>query len=456
MNFLTQKNSYFAGIIAFLILTLILPLIKENFWNEEHTKDWFFRISAGYFFLMTTFWSYFNKSLLFSKSLIRNLMLIVAASISILWTYKMKITYRFDIILVFLGILHSVLYRKFIKPNAIIIGFSFFTLWRIIGLLWSPDIAYALQITGWEMTTLMILTCIFGLNFRATPKETNAFIAISFKLLLGLLAVNIAIYHLYINTLEKSFFSFFTLNKGYLPYYEVLRWSVFKHPSFITWLLLLIGGLGFLVHKENKKLISIYEVVLYAILLLFLMLIVQARVTILSYVLSLLFFFWLHISKNWSFKNKAIIIISAVALGISSITFLVQNTIYFSDPIRANMYEKGFEKIKENPILGNGTSTQSVLLKDIGHPHLHNDFLASCVDLGIIGLLLLIGWIISIFYIGTRDKNTKIIYTICIFLPMMNTETILFSDFGAIGGTILIPFLIYLFFVEEKSIEELP
>ncbi|CEN48743.1 hypothetical protein CCAN11_1800003 [Capnocytophaga canimorsus] len=42
--------------------------------------------------------------------------------------------------------------------------------------------------------------------------------------------------------------------------------------------MLLVGGLGFLVHKENKKLISLPEVILYAILLLFFIFILQARV----------------------------------------------------------------------------------------------------------------------------------------------------------------------------------
>ncbi|CEN48740.1 exported hypothetical protein [Capnocytophaga canimorsus] len=109
--------------------------------------------------------------------------------------------------------------------------------------------------------------------------------------------------------------------------------------------------------------------------------------------MSLSFFFWLYISKDWNFRNKAIAVIGIVFLGISSVAFLVKKTSYFSDPSRAYMYQKGFEKIKENPIFGNGTTTQALLLRDIGHPHLHNDFLATLVDLGIIGLFILLVWL---------------------------------------------------------------
>lgn len=88
-------------------------------------------------------------------------------------------------------------------------------------------------------------------------------------------------------------------------------------------------GVRFLVHKENKKLISLPEVILYAILLLFFIFILQARVTILGYFLSLSFFFWLYISKDWNFRNKAIAVIGIVFLGISSVAFLVKNILFF-------------------------------------------------------------------------------------------------------------------------------
>ncbi|WP_212900861.1 O-antigen ligase family protein [Capnocytophaga canimorsus] len=456
MIFSIHKNGYIISIIAFLILVFGIPLFYKDFWNDNNVKDLFFQISAGYFLVSSSIWVFLNRTLLFNKLWIRNLMIIVASCILLLWTYKHKITFRFDIILVFLGILHFIIYRNIVKPNGIIVSFLIFILWKMIGILWTPELAYAWKISGFDITILIILTCISSFGLQISSKETNAFITISFKFFLGLLAVNLAIYYLYINFLNKPFFSFFTLNKQYLSYYEVIRWSVFKHPSLITWLLLLVGGLGFLVHKENKKLISLPEVILYAILLLFFIFILQARVTILGYFLSLSFFFWLYISKDWNFRNKAIAVIGIVFLGISSVAFLVKKTSYFSDPSRAYMYQKGFEKIKENPIFGNGTTTQALLLRDIGHPHLHNDFLATLVDLGIIGLFILLVWLFYIFYIGIYTQNIKMIYTICVFLLIMNTDTILFSDFGVIGGTILIPFLIYLFFIEKKSTEELP
>lgn len=118
-----------------------------------------------------------------------------------------------------------------------------------------------------------------------------------------------------------------------MPYYEVLKWSSFHHPSFIAWVILLIWGLGAFVWKKNKKLISSVEFFLYGVLLLCFAFIVQARVVIVAFPLTILLLIWFSIANKWRYHKRIFIEMGILLMGLLSIFFLVKKTTYFSDPI---------------------------------------------------------------------------------------------------------------------------
>ncbi|CEN33028.1 membrane hypothetical protein [Capnocytophaga canimorsus] len=64
--------------------------------------------------------------------------------------------------------------------------------------------------------------------------------------------------------------------------------------------------------------------------------------------------------------------------------------------------------------------------KTLGFIHLHNDLLCIFIDLGIIGLLLLLIWIITTFYQSIIYRNSYILYTMLLALMFMNTDTFLY------------------------------
>ena len=109
-------------------------------------------------------------------------------------------------------------------------------------------------------------------------------------------------------------------------------------------------------------------------------------------------------------------------MGLLGIYWLVTHTTFFADSAREKMFIKAKESINNHFIIGAGTSYEKLLAKEtIGLVHIHNDFLATFIDLGIVGFSLLLLWIFTIYQKGIYNKDNYIIYCLMIFLLFMNT-----------------------------------
>lgn len=430
MKLFYTKNWLFVNYISVIVCFFFLSLIKKDFWQSGVFVDVFLKIGVGVSLFSTFLWGYFNHQILFRKrEILRSLILVVASCVVFLFTYKFKITTRFVWLFYILIIFEILRKPQFIKPNIIIFSLFCFLIFKILGVFWSgKPLSFDLFNDGEAL--YLLLTCVVACFFRVKKEEAFTFIAICFKGFLGLLTLVFVSYILFSAFLGKDFLSFFTLNKGYMPYYELLRWSYFKHPSYIAWIILLIGGLGYFLYtnQKEKNYITKIELILYAVLLLCLVFMLQARVAIIGYFLSCCLFFWLELSKKWRFSTKAFIISAGSVLMLLFIYFLVTKTAYFSDPIRNNFFHTAL-KYDFNPIFGAGTSLQGDISEKLNYIHLHNDFLSTFVDLGIIGLLLLSFWLASTFYQSIKMKNNFILYTLFLFLLIMNTDTIFYFSF---------------------------
>lgn len=437
-----------------IVLATIIPIVATFFvtffidfsWDNEIHKKILINSSFAYGLICVTIWMVTRHHFLFQKNQwIRNLIVIVASCVVVLWTYKHKITFRFDILLLLLTGLYVIVYRKWTKPNAVILSFLAFVLLKYIGLLWSKHIEYAWEMVKEEMLIFSLLVPVISFGFRVNAKEQHAFIAICFKMFLFLLASNFIFYLIYIDFSNNQLFNFFTFDKGYMNFYEIIGWSYFFHPSFISWVFLLIGGLGIFVWKKNHRLISLGEIVLYAVLLLCFVFMMQARVAILGYFIAVMYFMWLRFGNVFSSRMRYVILSVGGLLSLVAIAFLTTRTSYFSDPIRNNTFQIIANQLsKGNLLWGDGTATQRFIMKDTGIFHVHNDFLSILIDLGIIGLGLFLFWIISI--LKTKEHIAQ--YTLLIFLLIMNTD-VLFCFY--LGTYITTPFLFFIFFAKTEK-----
>ena len=419
-----------------LLFTIIFLQFTTPVWDES-TKNIAFYSVFIYDIAIILVFLYKNHTFLFEKGeWLRNSITIVACGVVLLWTYKHKITFRLDILLLFLCALYGVIYRKYVKPMVLSIVFFTFIIIRIVGLFWAEHLEWGINVLIKEENIIFfVLVPIILLGFSVSERQQQSLIQICFKGFLMLLVANVVFYLFAISSLGRSVFSFITLNKGYFSYYEILFWSHFKHPSFISWIILAIGGLAFILWKKGKTLISISELIIYAGLLLCVALMVQARVVIISYFIVAAFFVFLSVEKHIKKSVKYSILGLLVLVGIGTVSYLISHTAYFSDPIRNEIYNKAFAAIREGNIwIGNGTGYQRYIIGEFPF-YVHNDFVATLVDTGVLGLSIFVVWILCLLL----SKDILKQFLVVVSLPIMNTDVLFyFFEYTYIVSVLLI------------------
>lgn len=419
-----------------LLFTIIFLQFTTPIWDES-TKNTVFYSVFIYDIAILLLFLYKNHIFLFEKGeWLRNSITIVGCGVVLLWTYKHKITFRLDIVLLFLCTLYGIIYRKYVKPTVLSIVFFVFIAIRIVGLFWAEHLEWGINVLIKEENIIFfVLVPIILLGFSVSERQQQSLIQICFKGFLMLLVANVVFYLFAISSLGRSVFSFITLNKGYFSYYEILFWSHFKHPSFISWIILAIGGLSFILWKKGKTLISISELIIYAVLVLCVALMVQARVVIISYFIVAAFFVFLSVEKHIKKSVKYSILGLLVLIGIGTVSYLISHTAYFSDPIRNEIYNKAFAAIREGNIwIGNGTGYQRYIIGKFPF-YVHNDFVATLVDTGVLGLSIFVVWILCLLL----SKDILKQFLVVVSLPIMNTDVLFyFFEYTYIVSILLI------------------
>ena len=433
-----------------LLFTIIFLQFTTPIWDES-TKNTVFYSVFIYDIAIILVFLYKNHTFLFEKGeWLRNSITIVGCGVVLLWTYKHKITFRLDILLLFLCTLYGIIYRKYVKPTVLSIVFFAFIIIRIVGLLWAQYFDYGVRILFEEESIVFfLLVPIILLGFSVSQRQQLSFIAICFKGFLLLLVANVVFYSFAISAEgTKPFFSFLTLNKGYLSdnegfsLYEILFWTRFKHPSFLSWIILVIGGLGFFLWKKYRTIITTPEIIAYALLLFGFIFMMQARVNIITYFVVIAFFVYLSVAHLFSKRLKYGLFIGAGVVAIGTVTYLTTHTAYFSDPIRNQLYAIAFQAIKDGNIwIGNGSGYQRYILDGFVY-YVHNDFVATLVDTGIVGVSIFVVWLGAILL----SKDLLKQYLLVVFLPIMNTD-VLFYVFEC--TYILMPLMLFVLFAPK-------
>ena len=433
-----------------LLFTIIFLQFTTPIWDES-TKNTVFYSVFIYDIAIILLFIYRNHRFLFEKGeWLRNIITIVACGVVLLWTYKHKITFRLDILLLFLCALYGVIYRKYIKPTALTIAFFAFIAIRIVGLFWAQYFDYGVRILFEEESIVFfLLVPIILLGFSVSQRQQLSFIAICFKGFLLLLVANVVFYSFAISAEgTKPFFSFFTLNKKYLSdnegfsLYEILFWTRFKHPSFLSWIILVVGGLGFFLWKKYRTIITTPKIIAYALLLFGFIFMMQARVNIIAYFVVIAFFVYLSVAHLFSKRLKYGLFVGVGLVAIGAVAYLTTHTAYFSDPIRNQLYATAFQAIKDGNIwIGNGSGYQRYILDGFVY-YVHNDFVATLVDTGIVGVSIFVVWLGAILL----SKDFLKQYLLVVFLPIMNTD-VLFYVFEC--TYILMPLMLFVLFAPK-------
>ncbi|MEB3005224.1 O-antigen ligase family protein [Capnocytophaga sp. G2] len=294
---------------------------------------------------------------------------------------------------------------------------------------------------------LPIVSCFY----KVQKKELYPFIYISFIVFINLMTLNIASYIFLVKQYQKPLFSFLSLSKGYLgdiSYIETMKWSVTLHQSMIGWGFLLVFVMGYWLWRENKqKWITTWHIIFYFTLLIMVSLIIQARVVILGIGIIMLVFLWVELMKRIKLKKKIIYTSFAALIILFLLPFLIiKKNNYFNDEIRNRMNIAAWNSFKESPVFGKGAGSEENVIIKAGYDFhtLHNDYLSTLVEQGLVGFFFIFLFHIFVVYFGIKNKFLLGIYVLITFFLFNTTE-------GIMGFPICIPLFLFCLLPPEDT-----
>ena len=452
---ITFLQKYFILILNIFVISTIgifyfLPL-DFNIYYTDFSLKLFFRIIIGIIVILTTTDVFSKRKILFNNIDPFRLFITIFASLLIcIYPYKHKMVLGLAIALLSLCLLYGFYKKTFYKPHPIMIILFLLSCIKFLSLLWSDNFSNSFHHIDYYC--LFIMLPIVSCFYKVRKKELYPFIYISFIVFINLMTLNIASYIFLVKQYQKPLFSFLSLSKGYLgdiSYIETMKWSVTLHQSMIGWGFLLVFVMGYWLWRENKqKWITSWHIIFYFILLIIVSLIIQARVVILGIGIIMLIFLWVELMKKVKSRKKIIYYTSFTSLIILFLLpfLIIKKNNYFNDEIRNRMNTAAWESFKESPFLGKGAGSEEKIILKAGYDFhtLHNDYLSTLVEQGLIGFFFIILFHIFVIYFGIKDKYLLGIYVLITFFLFNTTE-------GIMGSPICIPLFLFCLLPPEFS-----
>lgn len=244
-------------------------------------------------------------------------------------------------------------------------------------------------------------------------------------------------------------------------YYYVSSWTYYFHPSFLSLVLFFGLIIGFyLYHQKNIfPTITKFELILYIVLCLFVLLFLQSRVGIIVFLFILIVtgLYYLKLKTKY-FKIGLVIYL---LLGCASLLVLNKPMSEFiEDDIRTSYRHLALGYIQDNFWWGGGFDQQRTVLEQqaetmkdtlpysvyphINHPidYVHNQFLGDMVQFGIWGLLALLLMLFAIARYAIKSRSYLLQMMLLIMVLFMMIEEPLYVQAGIIRFTVFLTFFV--------------
>ena len=338
-----------------------------------------------------------RKELLTGITPFRIFTAIFASAIIAVYFYNHKTPLGLSIVLLLLCLIYGIYKRTFYKPHPIMIALFAFCVLKLLSCLWATDPKQAFAHIDYY--SLFIFVPIASCFFRIEKKELKPFIYTAFSFFLGIMTLLVVTYVFLVKQYDKPLLAFLSFNKSYMgdiSYYELINWTKTNHPSKIAWICMTVFAMGLWLWKTEKgKIINTLQIVLYGILLIAISFMLQARIAILGSFILIGLSLWIALMKYIA-NTKYIVLCTLLAavMGLWLAKVVITNSSYFNDPIRNTMNAAAINSFNQYPIFGGGAGHESLIIKEAGYDFhgLHNDFLTTLVDNGLIGITLFIYW----------------------------------------------------------------
>lgn len=382
-----------------------------------------------------------RKELLTGITPFRIFTAIFASAIIAVYFYNHKTPLGLSIVLLLLCLIYGIYKRTFYKPHPIMIALFAFCVLKLLSCLWATDPKQGFAHIDYY--SLFIFVPIASCFFRIEKKELKPFIYTAFSFFLGIMTLLVVTYVFLVKQYDKPLLAFLSFNKSYMgdiSYYELINWTKTNHPSKIAWICMTVFAMGLWLWKTEKgKIINTLQIVLYGILLIAISFMLQARIAILGSFILIGLSLWIALMKYIA-NTKYIVLCTLLAavMGLWLAKVVITNSSYFNDPIRNTMNAAAINSFNQYPIFGGGAGHESLIIKEAGYDFhgLHNDFLTTLVDNGLIGITLFLFFHILVVYYAIKQRYMLSIYLLTAFVIFNTTE-------GVIGISICIPFFFY-------------
>lgn len=382
-----------------------------------------------------------RKELLTGITPFRIFTAIFASAIIAVYFYNHKTPLGLSIVLLLLCLIYGIYKRTFYKPHPIMIALFAFCVLKLLSCLWATDPKQGFAHIDYY--SLFIFVPIASCFFRIEKKELKPFIYTAFSFFLGIMTLLVVTYVFLVKQYDKPLLAFLSFNKNYMgdiSYYELINWTKTNHPSKIAWICMTVFAMGLWLWKTEKgKIINTLQIVLYGILLIAISFMLQARIAILGSFILIGLSLWIALMKYIA-NTKYIVLCTLLAavMGLWLTKVVITNSSYFNDPIRNTMNAAAINSFNQYPIFGGGAGHESLIIKEAGYDFhgLHNDFLTTLVDNGLIGITLFLFFHILVVYYAIKQRYMLSIYLLTAFVIFNTTE-------GVIGISICIPFFFY-------------
>jgi O-antigen ligase len=334
----------------------------------------------------------------------------------------------------------------------------------LIGLLYTSNSSFGMREIEYKLA-LLLMPIIIGVTPKMSNKTLN-------YLLVAFLISNFvtAISCLVINLVENQF--------SYIPTYTEL--SVFVSPNyFIIYIdFCIVVMLNKVAKEKNSK-----GIALIILLLLFFIcfnLLLASKMGIMIMAIILIYYGFKYLKRYSIFLPPALIFLG-LAFGTifintnpkakSRFTNLksalnserIDKNTTESSRIRLLVWEQAVNIIKEHPLIGVGTgdSKDSLLEKykraGISHAlsnryNAHNQYLEWLITLGVLGFIVLEGYLVYLFWIALKNRNHLLKWFIVIFSLAFLTESVLETQAGLIFFSTF-SMLLYYHFQPIKSLK---
>lgn len=438
-----MKNTIFILNILVLCIVSILystPLTVNIYQLTD--VNLFFRIAMGLIgglALLDVFIK--RKELLTGITPFRIFTAIFASAIIAVYFYNHKTPLGLSIVLLLLCLIYGIYKRTFYKPHPIMIALFAFCVLKLLSCLWATDPKQGFAHIDYY--SLFIFVPIASCFFRIEKKELKPFIYTAFSFFLGIMTLLVVAYVFLVKQYDKPLLAFLSFNKSYMgdiSYYELINWTKTNHPSKIAWICMAVFAMGLWLWKTEKgKIINTLQIVLYGILLIAISFMLQARIAILGSFILIGLSLWIALMKYIA-NTKYIVLCTLLAavMGLWLTKVVITNSSYFNDPIRNTMNAAAINSFNQYPTFGGGAGHESLIIKEAGYDFhgLHNDFLTTLVDNGLIGIALFLFFHILVVYYAIKQRYMLSIYLLTAFVIFNTTE-------GVIGISICIPFFFY-------------